>query len=132
MTRPTPPPEIARLMQLHPEATWRHEPDLPLAAIDLVASILNQVRFEPLDKATVDRYIAALEAGDQFPPIVVRNIGNGKTRQLVKKPPAPPAPSGSANRSSTSTSPAWPPVTAPPSSESPTSSTRSDARSAAD
>jgi ParB-like chromosome segregation protein Spo0J len=49
-------------------------PDLAIARIDLIASTSNQSRFEPLDLPTVDRYVAALQEGDEFPPILVRLI----------------------------------------------------------
>lgn len=68
----TPPPEIARLMALHPKGTWRHEPALPIRQIDLIASVTNQVRVNAIDKPTVERYVSALEAGAVFPPIAVR------------------------------------------------------------
>lgn len=77
------PPQIARLQHLHPEAVWRHEPELPLEAIDLIASVTNQVRAQPLNLPTVERYVDALEAGDVFPPIVVRELTGPDGHQLV-------------------------------------------------
>lgn len=56
------------------DCTWEHQPALELRSIDLVASITNQSRFEPIDQPTVDRYVAALEDGAEFPPIIVRRI----------------------------------------------------------
>lgn len=60
-----------------------HVPRLPLAEIDMVASITNQSRFEPIDQPTVDRYVAALEDGAFFPSIIVRQVKATKTTQLV-------------------------------------------------
>lgn len=54
--------------------TIRHEPALPLSAIDLVASMTNQSRFNPIDETTVDRYVAALADGALFPSIICRDV----------------------------------------------------------
>lgn len=70
----TPPPEIARLQELAPGSIWRHDPQLPLCSVDVKASIALQVRDKPIDAPTVARYAEALQAGDTFPPIVVREI----------------------------------------------------------
>lgn len=83
MTKTTPPPEIARLQALAPGSTWRHDPRLELQSIDVKSSIALQVRDKPIDQPTVARYAEALEAGDVFPPIVVREItGPRGTKRL--------------------------------------------------
>lgn len=76
--------QIEQLLNRH-DCTWTAEPALDLRRIDLIASITNQSRFEAIDQPTVDRYVAALEDGATFPPIVVRRIAaKGKGRdQLV-------------------------------------------------
>lgn len=51
--------------------------DLPIDDIDLVASITNQSRAIPIDQETVDRYVAALNDGAEFPPILTRKRKNG-------------------------------------------------------
>lgn len=69
----------------------RHEPALPLRKLDLVASMTNQSRDQPIDQPTVDRYVAALDDGALFPSIIVRDIdgqlvilgGNHRTRAHV-------------------------------------------------
>lgn len=76
--------DTAAWLGRHPGVTDAiHVPDLPLAEIDMVASITNQSRFEPIDQPTVDRYIAALEDGATFPSIIVRQIKQQRTTQLV-------------------------------------------------
>lgn len=65
--------QIEQLLNAH-ECTWEHQAALELRRIDLIASITNQSRFEPIDQPTVDRYIAALDDGATFPAIVVRRI----------------------------------------------------------
>lgn len=52
-------------------ATWRFDPDLPLARIDQAAGLANQVRHDPLHEEVVDRYTAAMLEGAVFPPIIV-------------------------------------------------------------
>jgi ParB-like chromosome segregation protein Spo0J len=47
-------------------------PALPLDEIDDLKSLTNQARVKPLDEPTVERYTLDLDAGDVFPPIVVR------------------------------------------------------------
>lgn len=47
-------------------------PALALDEIDAIKSLTNQARVKPLDESTVERYKLDLEAGDIFPPIVVR------------------------------------------------------------
>lgn len=56
------------------DCTYTFDPDLDLRRIDRVASTTNQSRFEPIDEPTVERYVAALETGAEFPPILVRLI----------------------------------------------------------
>lgn len=63
--------------------TWEHHQALDLRRIDLIASITNQSRFEPIDQPTVDRYITALEDGATFPPIIVRAVPVKKGDQLI-------------------------------------------------
>lgn len=84
MTDPT-----ATFLTRFPGITNRdHHPALPLDRIDLPASMTNQSRTEPIDQPTVDRYVAALEDGATFPPIIVRRTrkqlvilgGNHRTR----------------------------------------------------
>lgn len=45
--------------------------DLPLSAIDRQKSARNQARFKPINDETILLYGAAMEQGDEFPPIVV-------------------------------------------------------------
>lgn len=51
---------------------WEHDPTLALSDVDLTASIANQVRLEPIDRPTVDRYVAALTDGAEFPDVIIR------------------------------------------------------------
>lgn len=51
---------------------WQYDPAVPLDRIDLAAGLRNQARTEPLDPDTVDRYVAAMTNGDQFPPVLLR------------------------------------------------------------
>lgn len=53
---------------------FTYEPALPLERIDRLASVTNQSRFEPIHEPTVERYVAALEEGAEFPPVIVRVI----------------------------------------------------------
>jgi hypothetical protein len=76
-------PDTERLLARF-ECTFDHEPELDLRAIDLVASVLNQSRFEAIHADTVERYIAALHDGAVFPPIVLRRLARPDgSRQLV-------------------------------------------------
>ena len=45
--------QIEQLLNQH-DCEWEHQEELPLGSIDLVASITNQSRFEPIDQPTVD------------------------------------------------------------------------------
>lgn len=77
--------QITDLLDRH-QVTYEHHPHLELRRIDLIASVTNQVRHEPIDPDTVDRYIAALADGATFPPILVRRIPPAKPKgkaQLV-------------------------------------------------
>lgn len=56
-------------------AAWTFDPDLPLARVDLTASLANQVRHVPLVAEVVDRYAADMARGDQFPPVLVAAEG---------------------------------------------------------
>ncbi len=51
--------------------------DFKLDDIDLIASVTNQSRRVPIDLETVDRYVAALQDGAEFPPILLRVIPDG-------------------------------------------------------
>lgn len=51
--------------------TWRYDPDVPLHTIDVFAGLANQVRHEPLDQATVERYADAMSNGDVFPAVIL-------------------------------------------------------------
>lgn len=50
---------------------WSFIADLPLARIDLPASLANQVRRKPLDPEVVERYAHDMRQGDTFPPLIV-------------------------------------------------------------
>ena len=45
--------------------------ELPLSAIDRAKSARNQARFKPINDETILLYGAAMEQGDEFPPILV-------------------------------------------------------------
>lgn len=75
----TTPDQIQALLDRH-DCTWERDPQLELRRIDLIASITNQSRFEPIDTDTVDRYTAALADGATFPPILVRQVPSAKPR----------------------------------------------------
>lgn len=63
-------PEIeARLDKIG--VTWRFDPDVALHTIDQAAGLANQVRHDPLDLETVDRYADAMRNGDQFPAVLL-------------------------------------------------------------
>lgn len=51
--------------------TWTFDPELDLNRIDGPASVSNQARLEPIDPEVVDRYAAAIAAGDQMPPLLI-------------------------------------------------------------
>lgn len=77
--------QITDLLTRH-QVDYEHHPQLDLRRIDLIASITNQVRTEPIDPDTVDRYVAALNDGATFPPILVRHIpatGKGKPQLVI-------------------------------------------------
>lgn len=66
------------------DCTWEHVDALALGSIDLIASITNQSRFEPIDQPTVDRYVAALADGATFPPVIVRRIPPVSTKHKAQ------------------------------------------------
>lgn len=58
------------------QVAWDFEPALPIAAIDVKKSLLNQARTaEALTPEIVDRYALAARRGADFPAIVVRREG---------------------------------------------------------
>lgn len=61
--------------------TWTLHEALDLDRIDEPASLKNQARFEPLDHDAVDRYAAAMQVGDQFPPIIVHDAKTARAKQ---------------------------------------------------
>lgn len=61
--------------------TYTHHDALDLELVDVDASLRNQARFDPLDDDAVDRYAAAMAAGDTFPPIVVHHAKTSRARQ---------------------------------------------------
>jgi hypothetical protein len=61
--------------------TYAHHEALDLALVDVDASLRNQARFDPLDSDAVDRYAAAMTAGDTFPPIVVHHAKTSRAKQ---------------------------------------------------
>ena len=79
MTTKTAANSIESWLITHPGVTnIEHRPQLRLADIDMVASITNQSRFNPIDEPTVERYVAALADGALFPAIIVRRITGGR------------------------------------------------------
>jgi uncharacterized ParB-like nuclease family protein len=66
--------DIEGWLAAHRGLTWAHEPELPVDDIDLVASVTNNARDIPIDEPTVERYVAALNTGATFPPIIVRRL----------------------------------------------------------
>lgn len=83
MTNSTPRDAVEAFLITHPDTdlTWIYEAELPLDRIDVPGSLTNQVRSEPLDQPTVERYVDALAAGDVFPPIIVRPDPRSKAKQ---------------------------------------------------
>lgn len=57
---------------------YTYDPAVPLARIDIDGGLRNQARAEPLDPDTVERYVAAMTNGDQFPPIILRRRGRSR------------------------------------------------------
>jgi hypothetical protein len=55
---------------------WTFHADVPLDAFNEDASMGNQVRFNPINDATVDQYAKAMEEGAKFPPILVHQKYN--------------------------------------------------------
>ena len=51
-------------------ATWTFHHALALDDVDQAASRANQARLEALDDDVVDRYAAAMQRGDRFPPVL--------------------------------------------------------------
>lgn len=79
MSRNTASNSIESWLISHPGVTaTQHIAQLRLADIDLVASITNQSRFEPINEPTVERYVAALNDGAVFPAIIVRQVPGGR------------------------------------------------------
>lgn len=64
------------------EVSWRRR-DVPLEEIDWKASQANQARLDPVDPTVVDRYAAAIDAGEVLPPIVVHSHPHRGHEQLV-------------------------------------------------
>lgn len=56
-------------------ASWDHVDEVELGAIDERASLRNQARIVALDGDVVERYEADMRAGDLFPPIICRRVG---------------------------------------------------------
>jgi hypothetical protein len=53
--------------------TFVYEPDLDLGRIDVARSLTNQARIgEPVVGDVVERYTAAYQSGDEFPPLLAR------------------------------------------------------------
>jgi ParB-like chromosome segregation protein Spo0J len=61
--------------------TFTYHEALDLDLVDEAASLRNQARFDPLDDDAVDRYAAAMDAGDRFPPIIVHHAKSPKAKQ---------------------------------------------------
>lgn len=53
---------------------WTYVDEYPLDRINVVRSLANQARVEPLDQEVVERYTADVEAGDHFPPLIVHEL----------------------------------------------------------
>jgi uncharacterized ParB-like nuclease family protein len=68
--------DIGTWLSGHKGITVEHHPELPVDDIDLIASITNNARDIPIDDLTVERYVAALHAGAEFPPIIVRRLND--------------------------------------------------------
>lgn len=68
-------PEIETLLE-KVGVTWRFDPDVPLHTIDVSGGLANQVRHEPLDLATVERYADAMRNGDVFPAVILTDDDN--------------------------------------------------------
>lgn len=63
-------PDIESMLQEHGAGPYEYRP-LSLDEIDIETSRGNQARFKPVDDKTVAKYKFALEAGAEFPPIIV-------------------------------------------------------------
>lgn len=61
--------------------TYTHHEALDLDLVDVEGSLRNQARFDPLDVDAVDRYAAAMTAGDTFPPIVLHHAKTARAKQ---------------------------------------------------
>lgn len=49
-----------------------YQPEFPVGEIDMDRSLKNQARLiDPINEETVTQYAAAMQAGDEFPPIIV-------------------------------------------------------------
>lgn len=79
MSRHTAADSIQSWLISHPGVTdIDHVEKLTLTDVDLVASITNQSRFDPIDEPTVERYVAALQDGALFPAVIVRRIAGAR------------------------------------------------------
>lgn len=69
----------------HHDISWVFNPAFPVDGIDHLAGLANQARLQPLDEAVVDRYTADMEAGAQFPAVVLRlvTVGHRESRVAV-------------------------------------------------
>lgn len=63
-------PRIEKLLD-RSGATWELVEDFDLTSVDVNASRSNQVRIVPINAEVVAQYVAAMERGDEFPPIIV-------------------------------------------------------------
>lgn len=67
---------MLRWLEAH-SVTWELLDPLPIDDVDVAASLANQARREPLHEDVVARYVADMEAGDEFPPVLVTRRADG-------------------------------------------------------
>jgi hypothetical protein len=63
--------------------SWEFIPGADLNEVDLVRSLKNQARLEPLNEPTVERYEVAWLTGATFPPIVVQRTTKTSKRLMI-------------------------------------------------
>jgi hypothetical protein len=65
-------PNLEQWLDEH-HITWTLDPAIPLKQIDVTAGLVNQVRHEPLNQETVERYRDDIDAGDVFPALLLHD-----------------------------------------------------------